>query len=174
LGTKDRLPCRLLAKRVPAEVAEKRRERLRERQRRKGRKYRDADPWALAEWTLYATNVPEAMLRVDEALVLATCRWQIELLWKLWKSQGRIDESRSNKPWRILCEIYAKLLGMAHQLAGGSANWRYRPLSCLSKRRTCSTCDAMPRPRKISSERPTRQRLNGAHSVGMRRKLRFG
>lgn len=115
LGAEDRLPCRLLAKRVPPEVAEQRRERLRSKQRRKGRKYRDADPWVLAEWTLYATNVPESMLTLDEALVLARCRWQVELLWKLWKSHGQIDVSRSQKPWRILCEIYAKLLGMVVQ-----------------------------------------------------------
>ena len=70
LGKKTQVPCRLLAKRVPPEVAEQRRERLRQKQRQKGRKYRNADPWTLTEWTLYATNVPEAMLSVDEALVL--------------------------------------------------------------------------------------------------------
>ena len=55
------------------------------------------------------------MLSLEEALVLARCRWQLELLWKLWKSYGRIDESRSQNPWRVLCEIYAKLLGMLVQ-----------------------------------------------------------
>ena len=43
------------------------------------------------------------------------CVWQIELLFKLWKSQGRVDESRSSKPWRVLCEVYAKLLAMVVQ-----------------------------------------------------------
>jgi hypothetical protein len=104
LGAEMCLPCRLLAQRVPSAVAEQRRQRLRAKQRRKGRKYRQADPWALAEWTVYVTNVPEGMLTVEEGLVLARCRWQVELLWKLWKSQGRIDESRSAKPWRVLTE----------------------------------------------------------------------
>jgi Transposase DDE domain len=115
LGAATQVSCRLLARRVTPEVAEQRRARLREKQRHKGRKYRSADPWALCAWTLYATNVPETMLSAEEALVLARCRWQLELLWKLWKSQGRIDESRSQKPWRIMCEIYAKLLGMVVQ-----------------------------------------------------------
>ncbi len=115
LGVKQRVPCRLLAKRVPADVAEKRRERLRSRERHQGRKYRQADSWTLAEWTVYVTNVPQALLSLEEALVLARCRWQLELLWKLWKSYGRIDESRSQNPWRVLCEIYAKLLGMVVQ-----------------------------------------------------------
>jgi hypothetical protein len=43
------------------------------------------------------------------------CVWSIELLFKLWKSQGQIDESRSTKPWRVLCDVYAKLLAMIIQ-----------------------------------------------------------
>jgi Transposase DDE domain len=64
---------------------------------------------------VYATNVSTDMLTVTEALALGRCRWQIELLWKLWKSEGRVDDSRSAKPWRILTEVYAKLLGMVVQ-----------------------------------------------------------
>ena len=47
--------------------------------------------------------------------MLGRMRWQMELLCKLWKSQGRVDESRSTKPWRILCEVDAKLLAMLIQ-----------------------------------------------------------
>lgn len=54
-------------------------------------------------------------MSVAEVLVLARARWQIELLFKLWKSDGRVDESRSAKPYRILCEVYAKLLIMLMQ-----------------------------------------------------------
>ncbi len=65
----------------------------------------------LLGWTILITNVPLARLSLEEALVLARCRWQIELLWKLWKSVGKVDTWRSAKPYRILSEIYAKLLG---------------------------------------------------------------
>ena len=47
--------------------------------------------------------------------MLGRVRWQIELLFKLWKSHGQIDESRSTKPWRVLCDVYAKLLAMIIQ-----------------------------------------------------------
>jgi hypothetical protein len=113
LGLEQRLPCRLLAVRAPPEVVAQRRERLRKHLRRRGRLHRDR--WALAEWTYYVTNVPTEQMSAAEAWVLARCRWQIELLFKLWKSEGRVDESRSAKPWRILCEVYAKLLGMVVQ-----------------------------------------------------------
>jgi IS4 transposase len=59
--------------------------------------------------------VPPERLTLREALVLGRMRWQIELLFKLWKSHGHVDESRSTKPWRILCEVYAKLLAMLVQ-----------------------------------------------------------
>ena len=35
---------------------------------------------------------------------------QIEILFKLWKEYLAIDEWNSHNPWRILTEIYAKLL----------------------------------------------------------------
>jgi Transposase DDE domain len=99
---------------VPQAVADERRRRLRAVARQKGRMV-SARRLALAAWTMLVTNVPADRLTVREALVLGRARWQIELLFKLWKSHGRVDESRSLKPWRILCEVYAKLLAMVVQ-----------------------------------------------------------
>lgn len=42
-------------------------------------------------------------------------RWQMELLYNLWKQHGQIDEWRTSKPWRVLCELYAKLIGVILQ-----------------------------------------------------------
>ena len=82
--------------------------RQRQRKQRKTGKAR----LQLLDWTILITNVPQELLSVDEVLVLARCRWQIELLWKLWKQIGKLDTWRSAKPYRILTEIYAKLLGL--------------------------------------------------------------
>jgi hypothetical protein len=114
LGARHRLAARLVAVRVPAAVASQRRQRMLKKARRRSKKI-DPGRWALAEWTVYATNIPASVLTLEEVLVVARCRWQIELLFKLWKQEGRIDESRSAKPWRILCEVYGKLLGMVVQ-----------------------------------------------------------
>jgi hypothetical protein len=114
VGSAQRLPCRLLAVRVPQAVADKRRRELHTEARHKGQTVSQAR-LALADGTIFITNAPADKLTLHEALTLARCRWQIELLFKLWKSQGHIDTSRSDHPWRVLCEVYAKLLAMIVQ-----------------------------------------------------------
>jgi hypothetical protein len=108
------VPGRLLVVPVPQEVVDQRRRRLRKEARDKGQTV-SAAALALAAWTIVMTNVPVAQLALPEALVLLRARWQIELLFKLWKSHGQLDQWRSHKPWRILCEVYAKLLAMLIQ-----------------------------------------------------------
>ena len=114
LGLRERLPCRLLAERVPKVVAHERRQRMRAEARQRGQTV-SARKLTLADWTIRVTNVPAEQLSVAEAMVVGRVRWQIELLFKLWKRDGKIDEWRSAKPWRILTEIYAKLLAMVIQ-----------------------------------------------------------
>jgi hypothetical protein len=114
LGVRQRLPARLLAVRVPAQVANQRRRRLRAEATQRGRTP-SARQLAWCDWTILVTNTPVALLCLREALVLMRARWQVELLFKLWKSHGHIDESRSGKPWRALCEVFAKLLAMVVQ-----------------------------------------------------------
>ncbi len=70
---------------------------------------------ALANWALPITDVPRQRLSLGEALVLMRERWQMELLYKLWKQDGQVDEWHTDNPWRILCEVYAKLIGLLLQ-----------------------------------------------------------
>lgn len=114
LGARQRLPARLLAARVPQEIADQRRRRLRAAARDKGRTA-SAAHLALCAWTIFLTSVPADRLTLREALTLARARWQIEVLFKLWKSHQRVDEWRSANPWRILTEVYAKLLAVLLQ-----------------------------------------------------------
>jgi hypothetical protein len=109
-----RVAARLLVERVPPEVAAARREALHKEARRQGQPV-SQERLALADWTLLVTNAPGALLSREEAVVLAAARWQIELLFKLWKGVGGLATSASAKPWRVLCEFYAKLLGLLFQ-----------------------------------------------------------
>jgi hypothetical protein len=109
LGSEARLPCRLIARRVPPGVAATRRARLVHKSERRGDR-----PSALAlelcDWTILVTNAPAALLSASEAMAAYRLRWQIELVFKLWKGQGGLATWRGSKPARVLCEVYAKLL----------------------------------------------------------------
>ena len=114
VGARERLPMRLLLLRVPKEVADKRREDLlRDGQRRQ--QTISEQTLYLADWTMLVTDVPAKRLRFEEALVLQRERWQMELLYKLWKQHGQVDEWHTADPWRKLCELYAKLIGVVLQ-----------------------------------------------------------
>ena len=127
LGREGQLKARLIAQRMPREVADRRRAALKARKLKQGRQPSQAQ-LVVCDWTLLVTNVPQEMLCADEALILYAARWQIELLFKLWKSHAQLGQSRSDKHWRRLCEIYCKLLGVIVQhwisLAGTWSNPR--------------------------------------------------
>lgn len=114
IGVAQRIPVRLLAVRVPEEVAAQRRRRLQQDARKKGRTVR-AETLAACDWTLIVTTVPADQLSLTEAVVLLRLRWQIELLFKLWKDHGHLDESRGRRPVRVLTEVYAKFVAMIIQ-----------------------------------------------------------
>jgi hypothetical protein len=111
VGASRRVRARLIAIPVPEEVAIKRQT----AHKRKAQKHsRKVNPLLLdlAQWTLLLTNIPPEQLSVREALILLRLRWQIELLFKLWKQYAQADTSRSEQPWHVLCDFYAKLLGL--------------------------------------------------------------
>lgn len=125
LGAEAKYPCRLIAERLPDAIAEQRRRRIHKDAAHDGKTASD-ELLALADWSIFVTNVPTDMLSVSEALILAKTRWQIECLWKLWKSEGHIDQWRSEKGPAILCELYAKLIAMLFQhWMIVSASWHF-------------------------------------------------
>lgn len=154
LGVRARVPARLFAVRVARAVAARRRAAIRKEAKRQGQPLSQAR-LDRAAWDLYITNVPPALLSVAEGLVLGRLRWQIELLFKLWKSHGALDEWRSTQPWRILCEVYAKLLALVLQhgvlLVTG---WAYPDRSLpqaarLLRAEACALARAFDHPRRF-------------------------
>ena len=116
LGVGHRLPCRLVAVRVPEAVAAQRRRQARAKGRKKG--YTPSrQKLALCAWNFYVTNEPAADLTVEEVLALGRARWQIECLFKQWKSDGGLTRVRSAKPWRVVGEAFGKLIAQVVQHA---------------------------------------------------------
>lgn len=115
LGEKERLPCRLIAVRVPEEVASRRRQRIREKARDHGREP-SAEYLELQGWTIFVTNCEEDLLTWKEVVVLYRARWQIELLFKLWKSHNHVAALEVvASPQRQMAVLYAKLIGVVVQ-----------------------------------------------------------
>jgi hypothetical protein len=114
LGATVRLACRLLAVRVPEEVANRRRQLARQKARDHGREA-SASYLELLGWSLFVTNAPAA-LDWRAVVVLYRARWQIELLFKLWKSHNGLARCRAGAPaLERLAFFYAKLLGVLLQ-----------------------------------------------------------
>lgn len=65
---------------------------------------------ALLEWAIFITNIPTAHIPAQDLSTVYRLRWQIELLFKLYKSYGRIDKFHYKNSCRILCQLYSKLI----------------------------------------------------------------
>jgi hypothetical protein len=120
VGKEDKVACRLVALRLPREVVEERRRKAKLEAKSKGRQA-PSQSLEWLEWGLYLTNVEEERLQAQQVALMYCVRWQIELLFKLWKGQARLDRIAGRTPYRIGVEIYAKLIGLVifHYLSGG-------------------------------------------------------
>lgn len=114
VGMKQALTARCLLWKLPTPASARRRANIRKKARKHGRQP-TARTLAVGDWNLLIANVEASRLSLEEVFLLYGVRWQIEMLFKLWKNQGRVGDSRSEKSQRILCELYAKLLGVLVQ-----------------------------------------------------------
>jgi len=115
VGEKERLSCRLIAIRVPPEVAAHRRQKARENALDHGRQP-SQEYLEMQDWSIFITNAEPAFLGWKEIVVLYRGRWQIELLFKLWKSHNHLaDREITAAPERQMAVLYAKLIGVIVQ-----------------------------------------------------------
>jgi Transposase DDE domain len=110
LGQRKHLDCRLVAVRLPRKVAQQRLRELRKNLKKKGRTPSDRQR-VLCQWLVLITDLAADRFSLEEILILYRVRWQIELLFKRWKSLAGLGHSRGHRAYRVLCETYAKLVG---------------------------------------------------------------
>jgi hypothetical protein len=108
IGTKDRLACRLIAWKVPPEQAGRRRQRARLEAQKRSRQP-TAATLAACDWTFLITNLTAEQLTTKEVIVLYRARWQIELLFKRWKSIGLIAELSGQRDVEQMARLWARL-----------------------------------------------------------------
>jgi hypothetical protein len=111
VGKDLRLPCRVCFFRAPEEVANRRRQQAKQQAAKKGRQPTQVS-LELMGWTILLTNVPASMLSLEHVALLYAVRWQVELIFKLWKSHMKLHLISGIRTARILVELYAKLIGL--------------------------------------------------------------
>lgn len=86
------------------------------------------------EYHVYLTNVPAGMLEAEDIRATYALRWQVELLFKSWKSFGRLDQLPSANPVVVECLLWASLLtalashALYHEVRRVTAHDRHLPL----------------------------------------------
>lgn len=108
LGSQQ-VPVRVCIEKVPESVSLQRLEKL--------RKQAKSLKWNLSElkiklcsFNLYVTNADSARLPASLIRVLYGLRWQIELLFKAWKSILALDEIKPMSVFRIEAMLYGRLI----------------------------------------------------------------
>ena len=132
LGATHRLRCRLIAVRIPQEVAARRRQQAHEKAAKHGRAAsREYLRWQ--DWTIFVTNCEPERLTWKAVVILYRARWQIELMFKLWKSHNGLATYRPEaSPQERLALIYAKLIGVVVQhWILVTATWSYSRRSLM-------------------------------------------
>jgi hypothetical protein len=105
IGAEDRKQVRLMAWLLEEDVQKRR---LQKKQSKKGKLNNNDILWSMLN--VFITNVPGEELTVQQAYDLYKIRWQIELVFKVWKSILKIHLVRKMKPERVRCYLYGKLL----------------------------------------------------------------
>jgi hypothetical protein len=111
IGINPWIECRMVAVRMPKAIADDRRRKAKAHARSKGYTL-STEILARIGWGLYVTNVPQAILPTSVISTVYQIRWQVELVFKLWKSQAGLDVFTAVKPDRVECEFYAKLIAL--------------------------------------------------------------
>ncbi len=111
---KQKTQCRLICEKVPNEVKEQRLEKYQISQAKQSKQGR---PWKmtavkqlLCGYNLYITNAPEEKMATIDVFLIYGLRWQIELLFKTWKSLLFIDNVPAMNIFRFECFLYGRLI----------------------------------------------------------------
>jgi len=111
LGSKKRIPLRLVAKKLPKKIAKQRIESA--KKDRHANTNHSATYFELLKWEIFLTNIDTQTINADDIAKLYALRWYIEILFKSWKSYANfktILEKQRMSLHRTLISIYSMLI----------------------------------------------------------------
>lgn len=111
LGVKKniRIKCRLVAEALPDKVANTRLRKLNAAASQKGETVKKRDK-ELSKWIIMITNIEPEKLTVKDILNIYRIRWQIELIFKCWKSYAGLKNLKNIGKSYVECILYGKLI----------------------------------------------------------------
>ncbi len=110
LGKKEKIKCRMVIAPVPEKVKGERIRKAAQGGRRKKGYQLKKEYKIKAGYNIYITNVPRGLLSTWQICQAYRLRWQVELIFKMWKSNLGLGHIKPMKLERMLCQLYAKLI----------------------------------------------------------------
>jgi len=112
IGTTNKLPLRLLISILPDDVYAQRMQKINKYNKQQG--HTTSENYShRARFNLIITNIPSQTMPIKAIVAMYHIRWQIELIFKIWKSTFGIHKTGKMKYYRWLCILYAKLILIA-------------------------------------------------------------
>jgi Transposase DDE domain len=108
---KDKLKVRMVIEPASSESTFKRLAKVRKSASTHHKQVQD-DTLFLCYYNIYITNIEAADLSIGWIHLVYALRWQIELLFKIWKSLFEIDEIKKMSIFRFECYIYGRLIAI--------------------------------------------------------------
>lgn len=109
IGTKKPIKTRIIITLAPEQVKQERIRKANKQNKSYGNQT-SKTYMQYAAFNIFITNVEEDILNADQIMKLYRVRWQIELVFKTWKSYYKINCIKNCNCYRTLCYLYANLL----------------------------------------------------------------
>lgn len=107
--TKTKIPVRLIAYKLPEKIAAERKRKAHATAKKQGRTLTNKC-LHLLNFSIFITNVPKEVWPREVVGTIYRLRWQIELLFKSWKSGLHIDYLKGINPNRIEALLYVRMI----------------------------------------------------------------
>ncbi len=109
IGDRQKLPVRMIIEMLPDDEVAKRFRKINQKAKRSNWKVSKSYK-SKAYFNLFVTNAESSTLPAEQIGAYYKLRWQIELMFKVFKSTFHIHELKPMSPQRYQCHLYAKLI----------------------------------------------------------------
>lgn len=135
----EKLPARVILYRLTEQQMRNREKDMAKKEKKKGIIYKEKSK-RLSAINLYCTNIPAEYVGMNQIHDFYSLRWQIEILFKTWKSLFAIHACKKVKIERLECHIYGQLIRI---LICSSTMFRMRELLLRKRKKELSEYKAI-------------------------------